>query len=176
MPHQSRLTPLSNGHMKGHKMQRLSYCEHCGSGEDTLHVHHKHYRKGADVWDYADSELLALCDACHQQEHNQIDVIRRLAGAINHNHRDSILNIIAGYLYAASNGCTDILHTNSRPLPVYQPTKFIAGATAYKTSNQLDLNGIGRVADVVVCEVEKRHKSLAILKEKTNRENNHVSN
>lgn len=40
-------------------------CEHCGSTEKTLHVHHTHYRKGAMPWDYPTGTLLSLCDDCH---------------------------------------------------------------------------------------------------------------
>lgn len=43
-------------------------CQNCGDKEKTLHVHHKIYRKGASVWDYADTELEVLCEDCHLNE------------------------------------------------------------------------------------------------------------
>ena len=40
-------------------------CQQCRSAEKTLHVHHKIYRKSANPWDYADSDLITLCEDCH---------------------------------------------------------------------------------------------------------------
>ena len=42
-------------------------CRYCRSKENTLHVHHRHYRKGAMPWDYEDHLLVTLCEECHQQ-------------------------------------------------------------------------------------------------------------
>lgn len=51
-------------------MHRAGFlCESCGTGEETLNVHHKIYRKGAMPWDYADGELACLCEDCHETEH-----------------------------------------------------------------------------------------------------------
>lgn len=44
-------------------------CEVCLSKTKTLHVHHKLYRKGAQPWEYADHELAALCEDCHETDH-----------------------------------------------------------------------------------------------------------
>lgn len=44
-------------------------CESCGDSDKTLHVHHKIYRKGTDPWDYSDTELTALCELCHKEDH-----------------------------------------------------------------------------------------------------------
>lgn len=44
-------------------------CEKCGCGERTLNTHHKLYRSGALPWDYADKELICLCEDCHLEEH-----------------------------------------------------------------------------------------------------------
>lgn len=43
-------------------------CENCGDKDNTLHVHHRIYRKSAMAWDYSDEELAALCEACHEAE------------------------------------------------------------------------------------------------------------
>lgn len=42
------------------------HCEGCGREDKTLHVHHRLYRKGAKPWEYADTELDALCENCHE--------------------------------------------------------------------------------------------------------------
>lgn len=48
-------------------------CEMCGSEQNTLHVHHKLYRKNAAPWDYDVSELAVLCEPCHRQWHQWRD-------------------------------------------------------------------------------------------------------
>jgi hypothetical protein len=45
-------------------------CERCSADDRTLHVHHKKYRRGAKPWEYADDQLIALCEQCHEDEHN----------------------------------------------------------------------------------------------------------
>lgn len=35
-----------------------------------LHVHHQHYIKGKEPWDYDDSALITLCADCHQKRHS----------------------------------------------------------------------------------------------------------
>ena len=50
-------------------MQRDNYiCQHCGCEGRELQVHHKVYHKGAKPWEYDDSELITLCDQCHEAE------------------------------------------------------------------------------------------------------------
>ena len=43
-------------------------CQHCGSRERELQVHHRVYHKGAKPWEYDDSELITLCNQCHEVE------------------------------------------------------------------------------------------------------------
>ncbi len=48
-------------------MQKASFaCECCYKEDETLHVHHVLYRKGAQPWEYADAELQCLCHKCHK--------------------------------------------------------------------------------------------------------------
>ena len=50
-------------------LQRADFkCERCEDGDTTLHVHHKHYVKGRLAWEYDNSELVALCVPCHEEE------------------------------------------------------------------------------------------------------------
>lgn len=54
-------------------------CQICGDTENTLNVHHLHYHKGRDIWDYEDWELITLCDGCHEKEHSTIeDILSRI--------------------------------------------------------------------------------------------------
>lgn len=46
-------------------------CELCGDDKTELHVHHKHYRKGAAPWEYRRRELQCLCKDCHRLMHSQ---------------------------------------------------------------------------------------------------------
>lgn len=43
-------------------------CQYCGSKERELQVHHRIYHKGVKPWEYDDSELITLCDRCHEVE------------------------------------------------------------------------------------------------------------
>jgi len=49
-------------------------CQNCHSTEDTLAVHHLIYNKGYDPWDYNDSDLVTLCESCHDHESKNIAV------------------------------------------------------------------------------------------------------
>ena len=50
-------------------MQRDDFtCQHCGCKERELQVHHRAYHKGAKPWEYDDSELITLCNQCHEVE------------------------------------------------------------------------------------------------------------
>lgn len=44
-------------------------CIRCGSDEKTLNVHHKVYKKGREVYQYALNDLETLCVDCHFNEH-----------------------------------------------------------------------------------------------------------
>lgn len=39
-------------------------CEDCGTDTKQLEVHHPHYIKGREPWEY-DRSLMCLCSACH---------------------------------------------------------------------------------------------------------------
>lgn len=41
-------------------------CRACGSGTDTLNVHHLYYDKGASPWEYENDALITLCESCHE--------------------------------------------------------------------------------------------------------------
>lgn len=58
-------------------------CEHCGGGKETLNVHHRSYKKGADPWDYEDAELQVLCEKCHLSFHNYKKSIEIVLGLLS---------------------------------------------------------------------------------------------
>jgi len=45
-------------------------CMICGVDATRFNVHHLHYKKGAEPWEYDDSELATLCQDCHQMVHD----------------------------------------------------------------------------------------------------------
>ena len=48
-------------------------CQSCGCTDRTLHVHHLYYEVNAEgPWDYENFALLTLCDACHENEHDNM--------------------------------------------------------------------------------------------------------
>ena len=43
-------------------------CRSCGWNESTLNVHHKYYLPNRLPWEYLDSNLITLCEGCHEFE------------------------------------------------------------------------------------------------------------
>ena len=43
-------------------------CQICDDTKSTLHVHHRYYRKGRDIWDYPLRAFVTLCESCHENE------------------------------------------------------------------------------------------------------------
>lgn len=41
-------------------------CQSCYDSKSTLHIHHKHYEKGKDPWEYSKEDLITLCGFCHE--------------------------------------------------------------------------------------------------------------
>ena len=42
-------------------------CRSCKNKERTLNVHHLKYEKGKEPWEYEESEMVTLCEGCHEQ-------------------------------------------------------------------------------------------------------------
>jgi len=59
-------------------------CRYCHSKEKTLHVHHRHYRKGAMPWDYENYLLVTLCEECHQEAESLKSFICERLGSSKH--------------------------------------------------------------------------------------------
>lgn len=70
-------------------------CRDCKDEKSTLNVHHAFYRKGRDPWEYDESDLITLCETCHENRHDSKEYIlsaladisgatqKRIAGAIH---------------------------------------------------------------------------------------------
>ncbi len=53
-------------------------CTNCGSGEQTLHVHHKQYFRDRKVWEYDEAELMVLCKDCHVTADKHRELVKRM--------------------------------------------------------------------------------------------------
>ena len=53
-------------------MQRDRFaCRICNDNTTELHVHHKAYINGINVWEYPNHYLVTLCDKCHKLFHKK---------------------------------------------------------------------------------------------------------
>lgn len=53
-------------------------CIICKSSEKELHVHHHHYRKNADPWDYDNENFVTYCVECHKNQTNMIKEVKEM--------------------------------------------------------------------------------------------------
>jgi hypothetical protein len=54
------------------KLQSVGWkCERCGTKVRPFHVHHPKYKRGVAPWEYWITELEALCDRCHAEQHGK---------------------------------------------------------------------------------------------------------
>lgn len=58
-------------------------CENCGKDEKELHVHHRHYDKGKNPWEYENYDLIVFCTDCHTEWHEAKSKIDKIIGQIN---------------------------------------------------------------------------------------------
>ena len=76
-------------------------CEVCGDGESTLHVHHKQYIKGRQVWEYDIDQLACLCADCHKDQHGIEEAFHDLIARIpldGPGNKNEVYYLIAGYI------------------------------------------------------------------------------
>ncbi len=73
-------------------MDRAGFqCERCGDKTTTLQVHHTHYVKAANPWDYEDRDLQCLCEPCHKRVGELITSLRRYFGRIGRNDQENVV-------------------------------------------------------------------------------------
>jgi 5-methylcytosine-specific restriction endonuclease McrA len=81
-------------------MQEANFmCDECHSETETLNVHHRFYRKGADPWEYDLDELVCLCEKCHQYIHQQKN---RLNAALANPNNSYLIDYFVGYAEASN--------------------------------------------------------------------------
>lgn len=52
-------------------------CCFCNRKDKTLHVHHRRYIPKQEPWDYPDNLLITLCEDCHEQETQWLDIAKQ---------------------------------------------------------------------------------------------------
>lgn len=78
-------------------MERADFaCEECGDNLSTLNVHHKVYRKGAAPWEYADQELITLCEQCHEAHHGLEKRLKATLSQLSLEDRERVLGYARG--------------------------------------------------------------------------------
>lgn len=69
-------------------------CRKCGASAldgVTLNVHHIRYYRGRKPWEYADKDLVTLCESCHKHQHSDVglqDMGIRLGDMVRYQHSD----------------------------------------------------------------------------------------
>lgn len=101
-------------------------CDCCGSGEKTLHVHHKRYIKGRMAWEYEDHELQVLCGQCHEKEHKERELLDLVIDSLP-GGTDTALRLLAGYGYCG----LDISEELEAKLGDLNSLEFVSGQIAY---------------------------------------------
>lgn len=74
-------------------------CEICQDKDSQLHVHHKIYKKGLTPWGYPNHNYAVLCDDCHKNSHEVIDLFNDFMGCLDVNGFFDQKNILA-FMYA----------------------------------------------------------------------------
>lgn len=58
-------------------------CQKCGAKNETVHVHHRHYILGREIWDYPDELLVLVCKKCHGEEEQCAEIVTEMAKALH---------------------------------------------------------------------------------------------
>ena len=115
-------------------LQRDNFvCQKCFEPDKTLHVHHKHYRKGAKVWEYEDHVLVSLCEACHESAH------------VDH----SLLNDVVAYMPMDGNRCmTECLSLLAGFIKGWAPDLDISGYMTLDATAALMGQSVSRIMEL----------------------------
>lgn len=57
--------------------ERHPFCRYCRRKDVLLNVHHIFYDWSRKLWEYNDSEVVVLCETCHNEMHEQLSNFRR---------------------------------------------------------------------------------------------------
>lgn len=111
-------------------------CQMCLDDKSTLNVHHRIYRKGADPWGYQPHELVTLCEACHDEQHQADDSIKEAMclASVQQIPAGRIAALIYGFVYRDAEMGGDIdgdIFDKLTPVAEEFPSAFLAGKEAF---------------------------------------------
>jgi hypothetical protein len=111
-------------------------CEECFVEGAALQVHHKSYRRGAEPWEYADDDLIALCGGCHADRHEIERIIKEASGhaELDDSMRIRLALMVLGFCATSSKASEDRCVDLSRQISEAAEASywFICGFTAAK--------------------------------------------
>lgn len=125
-------------------MQRDGFiCQHCLSEDKPLQVHHLVYEKDKKPWEYADEDLITLCEECHQRETEENSEIygyfKILVGQFKKSKLSlPVLNSILGQL-------SEFLYSYNNNEEYYQCDKDVI-----KEFLELCIYGAGELGDLII--------------------------
>lgn len=138
-------------------------CSCCGDTDSQLHVHHRQYFKDRKIWEYGDDELEVLCEACHEEAHQSLDIIKSLLSTLSAQGLNDVAALIAGYRSSVSGPAQREDGPSATFNAVFQmrPLTFKAGELAGRAENlnihvidelalEVDRNANGGHIDVLV--------------------------
>lgn len=77
-------------------------CTTCGARETTLHVHHKRYIKGRQVWEYELDDLVSFCENCHASDHSARELLDEMLSRSTTLQTPAwIAGVVGGLLYGS---------------------------------------------------------------------------
>jgi len=86
-------------------------CTDCGcSGEsEPLQVHHLHYLRGHEPWEYADDYLIPVCDSCHYNRQTiEAEAKEEIALAFGQSNIWGIYSLMKALRYRRGIGSSDL--------------------------------------------------------------------
>lgn len=115
-------------------------CWQCGSGDKTLHVHHRFYRRGAEPWDYdPDNELMALCKDCHTTAERRLDALRGLLGRASTEEIDIVIGLLKALFFRR-----DVIEPRIENLEEAEGFGHFFRASAREVMKSLDENHVAK--------------------------------
>lgn len=69
-------------------------CSNCGSKTETLHAHHGYYKRNTEPWDYPDSVMHVLCEACHEIMQKRLETIHRQIAGLTQRGLENFIAIL----------------------------------------------------------------------------------
>ncbi len=85
---------------KSLRRSRGNSCQSCKRGDVATQVHHVNYRRGAEIWDYDEEELVLLCAECHDKIHKSIIAFRDTASRVNATNMMAITGLLVKLIRA----------------------------------------------------------------------------